>query len=115
MSMWYWSKVTHGKRLLISRTRSSQNGMVIEIPLDFVADVRCFLSRLLASSNANFRIPVNSDPRHHSFLDDDLPVGSSERYCLRSTQYSPSVFSRTTLEIDITGFSARKRAWDAGQ
>ena len=33
-------------------TRSSQYGIVIAMPFDFVAEVRCCLGRLRASSNA---------------------------------------------------------------
>src|SRR5437868_2498401 len=34
-------------------TRSSQYGIVIAMPFDFVADVRCFFGVFCASSNAN--------------------------------------------------------------
>ena len=39
-------------RAVIARKRSSQYGIVIEMPLDLVADVRCFAARVRASSNA---------------------------------------------------------------
>ena len=46
--MWYLSQRHVGIMLCSSRaTRSSQYGMVMEMPLDLVADVRCFLARLL--------------------------------------------------------------------
>src|SRR5262249_56873967 len=56
MSMWNLSHFTSGYLLAIASTRSSQYGIVIEMPLDLVADVRCFLGRFFASSNANFKM-----------------------------------------------------------
>src|SRR3982750_1421179 len=43
MSMWNLSQRMSGYCLPIASTRSSQYGMVMEIPLDLVADVTCFL------------------------------------------------------------------------
>src|SRR3974390_2140720 len=42
MRMWYLSHFTPGYLFAIASTRSSQYGMVMEMPLDFVAEVRCF-------------------------------------------------------------------------
>src|SRR5579862_3925083 len=56
MSMWYCDVFTSGYCALIALKRSSQYGMVIAMPLDFVADVTCFFSRVRASSKANFMI-----------------------------------------------------------
>src|SRR6187200_3501876 len=39
MSMWYWDVFTSGYSAEIALKRSSQYGMVIEMPLDFVAEV----------------------------------------------------------------------------
>ena len=39
-----------------ARKRSSQNGMVMEMPLDLVADVTFFRGRVRASSKANLTI-----------------------------------------------------------
>ena len=51
--MWYWS-VAHVR--IVARPspskRSSQYGIVIEMPFDLVADVRCFAGASRASSNA---------------------------------------------------------------
>src|SRR6266513_1192494 len=38
---------------LEATTTSNQYGMVIEMPLDLVAEVTCFFGRFFASSNAN--------------------------------------------------------------
>ena len=51
--MWYWSVRMSGKFLPISAKRSSQYGMVKVMPLDLVAEVRCFFGRGVASSKAN--------------------------------------------------------------
>src|ERR671918_201056 len=42
ISMWYQSVFTCGYFAAIAFTRSSQYGMEIEMPFDFVAEVRCF-------------------------------------------------------------------------
>src|SRR2546423_11920371 len=46
ISMWYLSHFTSGKVFAIASTRSSPYGLVIAIPVDFVADVRCLLCGL---------------------------------------------------------------------
>ena len=81
--------------MLISSTRSSQNGIVIEIPLDLVAEVRCFFSRFCASSNANFRI--RSTPTRVITVSCTTTSRSVPGNILPPIdEYSPSVFSRTT-------------------
>src|SRR6185503_2477068 len=52
MSMWYCEVLMPGYSAEIALKRSSQYGMVIEMPFDFVAEVTCFLVRLDASSKA---------------------------------------------------------------
>src|ERR1700748_2986069 len=52
MSMWYCDVFTSGYRAEAALKRSSQYGMVIEMPLDLVAEVTCFFVRVRASSNA---------------------------------------------------------------
>src|ERR1051325_3267493 len=61
MSMWYCEVFTSGYCADTALKRSSQYGIVIEMPLDFVADVTCFLLRVRASSKANLR--MRSVPR----------------------------------------------------
>src|SRR6476659_6975558 len=61
MSMWYCEVFTPGYSAEIALKRSSQNGMVIEMPLDFVAEVTCFFVRVLASSKA--KRMMRSQPR----------------------------------------------------
>src|SRR5207253_344430 len=56
ISMWNLSQRMSGYCLAIASTRSSQYGIVIEMPFDLVAEVNRFFGRFLANSNANFRI-----------------------------------------------------------
>ena len=93
--MWYLSHFTFGKFFAIASTRSSQYGMVIEMPLDFVAEVRCFFGRDCASSKANFR--MRSTPMRVitvCCVTNSRSVSGNMRP--PTEEYSPSVFSRTT-------------------
>ena len=69
--------------------------MVIEMPFDLVADVRCFFGRLRASSNANRRMrstPLRVNVACCTTTSRSVP--SNMRPPI--DEYSPSVFSRTT-------------------
>src|SRR5260370_8558248 len=95
MSMWYLSHFTPGYFFAIASTRSSQYGIVIEMPLDFVAEVRCFFGRDCARSNANFKI--RSTPIRVMtvcWVTNSRAVSGNIRP--PTEEYSPSVFSRTT-------------------
>ena len=75
--------------------RSSQYGMVIAMPLDFVAEVTCLRLRVLASSKAKRR--MRSVPRRvntESCVTNSCSVPAYIRP--PSDEYSPSLFSRTT-------------------
>src|SRR6185436_4017740 len=61
MSTWYCEVFTPGYSAEIALKRSSQYGIVIEMPLDLVAEVTCFFARDFASSKANRMI--RSQPR----------------------------------------------------
>src|SRR5687768_4516595 len=52
ISMWYCDVLMSGYSAEIALKRSSQYGMVIEMPFDLVAEVTCFFVRVLASSKA---------------------------------------------------------------
>src|SRR6185369_3130560 len=87
-----------GYFLPISAKRSSQYGIVIEMPFDLVHEVRC-LPRLRASSNAYFRI------RSVPFLENVASWVTTSRsvpsYIRPPTlPYSPSVFSRITTRSE---------------
>src|SRR5665811_2582623 len=69
--------------------------MVIEMPLDLVAEVRCFFGRDCARSNANFR--MRSTPIRVitvCWVTNSRSVSGNIRP--PTDEYSPSVFSRTT-------------------
>jgi len=94
-SMWYWLVVTCGYCFAIAAKRSSQYGMVMKMPFDFVAEVTCRRGRLIASSNANFMIrstPVRV--KQACCVTNSRSVPSNMRP--PTEEYSPSVFSRTT-------------------
>src|ERR1700761_3461894 len=48
MSMWYCEVLMPGYSFEIAAKRSSQYGIVIEMPLDLVAEVTCFFVRVFA-------------------------------------------------------------------
>jgi hypothetical protein len=77
--------------------------MVMEMPLDLVAEVRCFFGRDCASSNANFRI--RSTPIRVitvCWVTNSRSVSGNIRP--PTDEYSPSVFSRTTQKSISPGF-----------
>src|SRR5579872_4885261 len=77
--------------------------MVIEMPLDFVADVRCFFGRDCASSKANLR--MRSTPVRVitvCWVTNSRSVSGNIRP--PTDEYSPSVFSRTTQKSMSPGF-----------
>ena len=93
--MWNLFHFTSGKFFAISSTRSSQYGMVMAMPFDLVAEVRCFFGVLRASSKANFS--TRSTPTRDitvSCTTTSRSVPANMRPPI--AEYSPSVFSRTT-------------------
>src|SRR4051812_46125337 len=79
----------------IALNLSSQYGIEIDMPLDLVADVTCFLVPLRASSNAYFM--MRSVPRREKiacWVANSFSVPSYMRPPI--DEYSPSLFSRTT-------------------
>ena len=93
--MWYWAVFTCGYCFPMAAKRSSQYGMVMEMPLDLVAEVTCRLTRLTASSKANRMI--RSTPfrvKHDCCVTNSRSVPSNIRP--PTEEYSPSVFSRIT-------------------
>src|SRR5688500_14017515 len=102
MSMWYLSVRTPGYCLAMASTRSSQYGIVMEMPFDLVADVTCFFARFMASSKANFRMrSVPLREKHDCWKTISRSVPSYMRP--PTLEYSPSVFSRTTKKSDRNG------------
>jgi hypothetical protein len=95
MSMWYWSTRTPGYCAAIAFTRSSQYGIVIVMPFDLVAEVKCFFGRRDASSKAYFR--MRSTPCRENTACCVTTSRSVPAYMRPPIEeYSPSLFSRTT-------------------
>src|ERR1700722_4520461 len=93
-------------------TRSSQYGMVIEMPFDFVAEVRCFLGRLSARSNANFK--TRSTPtRVVPCLCNNPPSPRPGKHPAADGRVLPFRIFPHDVEVDITGFPIRQRRRNA--
>ena len=75
--------------------RSSQYGMVMAMPFDLVAEVTFLRDRVMASSNAYFK--MRSTPLRVK-IDCCIAISRSVPSNKRppTAEYSPSVFSRTT-------------------
>ena len=83
------------------------------MPLDFVAEVRCFFGRDCARSNANFRMRSTPIARHHGLLGDEFTVGIREHAAADGGIFAFGVFAHHP-EIDIAGLAARERRRHAG-
>src|SRR6185369_11657060 len=82
--------------------------IVIEMPLDLVAEVRCFFDLDCASSNANFR--MRSTPTRVitvCCVTNSRSVSGNIRP--PTEEYSPSVFSRTTQKSMSPGLRLASR------
>ena len=112
--MWKRSTLTCGYAWAIASTRSSQYGIVIEMPFDFVADVSLRRGRDCASSNANFS--TRSTPTRDitvSWITISRSVPSYMRPPM--LEYSPSVFSRTISMSISPGASGRPSRLTSGE
>ena len=108
MSMWYLSHLMSGKFFAIASTRSSQYGMVMAMPFDLVADVRCFFGVFRASSKANFRTRSTPMTGHHRLLHDDLALGAGEHAPADRRILALGVLAHDP-EIDVAGLAAGER------
>ena len=106
--MWNLFHLTSGKLFAISSTRSSQYGMVIAMPFDLVADVRCFFGVLRASSKANFRTRSTPMTAHHRLLHDHLALGAGEHAAADRRVLTLGVLAHHP-EIDIAGLAVGER------
>ena len=110
--MWNWSVRTSGYCADIALKRSSQYGIVIAMPLDLVADVRCARGRVRASSNANLRmrstpLRVNTDS-----WNDDLALGALEHAAADRRILALGVLAHDD-EVDVAGLAVGERRRDA--
>ncbi len=110
--MWYCEVLMPGYSAEIALKRSSQYGMVIAMPLDFVAEVTCFFLRVFASSKA--KRMMRSVPRFEnteSCVTNSWSVPAYMRPPI--DEYSPSLFSRTTQKSMSPGLAVGERARDS--
>ena len=86
-----------GSCAAIALKRSSQYGIVIEMPLDLVAEVTCFAGRVRASSKAN-RMMRSTPLRVKTVCWNTVSRSVPSNMRPPIDEYSPSVFSRTTTK-----------------
>ena len=97
----------------IAATRSSQNGIEIEMPLLLVQLVRCFFGRDRASSNANSQDAIDSRAREDRFLHDEFALGAREHPAADGRVFALGVLPDHE-EVDVAGLATGERARDAG-
>ena len=85
---------------------------MIEMPLLFVAEVRCFFGRVWASSKAYLRIAVDADAGHDGFLHHRFAVGALEDLAADAGVFALGVLPHD-VEVDVAGFAAGQRAGHA--
>ena len=83
------------------------------MPLDLVAEVRCFFGRDCASSNANFRMRSTPIARHHRLLRHEFTVGVREHAAADGGIFALGIFAHHP-EIDIAGLAVGERRRHAG-
>ena len=86
----------------------------MEMPLLFVAEVRCFLGRLWARSKAYLQDPVHAGAGHDGFLDHRFAVGAFEDLPADAGVFAFGVFAHD-VEVDIARDPPGQRAGHAGQ
>ena len=111
--MWYLSHLMSGKLFAISSTRSSQYGMVMAMPFDLVAEVRCFFGVLRASSKANFSTRSTPMRRQHRLLHHDLALGARKHAAADRRVFALGVLAHHP-EVDVAGLAAGQRRRHAG-
>ena len=111
--MWNLFHLMSGKLFAISSTRSSQYGMVMAMPFDLVAEVRCFFGVLRASSKANFSTRSTPMRRHHRLLHDHLALGAGEHAAADRRIFALGVLAHHP-EVDVAGLAVGERRRHAG-
>ncbi len=111
--MWNWSVRISGWRPAIARKRSSQYGIVIAMPFDFVADVTCRALRVRGEIERELQDAVDPLAREHGFLEHDLALGPLEHPPADRRILALGVLADDD-EIDVAGLAVRERARDPG-
>ncbi len=85
----------------------------MEIPLDLVAEVRCFLSRLCCEIEGEFQDAVDAYAGHHGLLNDDFAVGAGKDFAADGGVLAFGVFANDE-EVDVARLATGEWARDAG-
>ena len=93
----------------IARKRSSQYGMVIEMPFDLVAEVTCFAGRLPRQLEGEAQDAVHALAREHRLLEHDLALGALEHAPADRRVLAFGIFAHDD-EIDVAGLAVRRAA-----
>ena len=111
--MWNLFHLMSGKLFAISSTRSSQYGMVMAMPFDLVAEVRCFFGVLRASSKANFS--TRSTPMRLITVSCTTTSrgGAGEHLAADRGIFALGVLAHHP-EVDVAGLSVGERRRHAG-
>ena len=108
ISMWYLSHLMSGKFFAIASTRSSQYGIVIAMPFDLVAEVRCFFGVFCASSKANFSTrstPMRVNTVSCTTISRSVPGNARPPI----DEYSPFGVLAHHPEVDVARLAVRER------
>ena len=83
------------------------------MPLDLVAEVRCFFGRRLREVEGEPEDAVDADAGHHRLLDDDFAVGAGKDSAADGGVLAFGVLADDE-EVDVAGLAAGERARHAG-
>ena len=83
------------------------------MPLDFVADVRCFFGRRFGQLERVLHDAVHAHAREDGFLEHDFALGARKNLAADGRIFTFGVFAHH-VEVDLAGLAIRERAGDAG-
>ena len=96
----------------IALKRSSQYGIVIEMPFDLVADVRCFALRVARELERVAQDAVDALAREDGLLEHDLALGALEHAPADRRVLALGVLAHDD-EVDVAGLAVGERRRDA--
>ena len=92
----------------IASKRSSQYGMVMEMPFDLVAEVRCFFGARLRELEGELQDAVDAVAREDRLLHHDLAVGALEHAAADGRVLALGVLAHDA-EVDVARLAAGER------
>ena len=81
--------------------------MVIEMPFDLVAEVRCFFGALVGELEGELQHAVDADAGHDRFLHHDLALGAGEHAAADRGILALGVLAHDP-EVDVAGLAVRR-------